>query len=66
MNSGRYNLIPKPILEINSLEGVVNAFPNAFELNCGFHLLSNFLVGIPIHNLNAPTNKLELVNLGTK
>ena len=39
MNSGHYNLIPKPVLEINSLEGVVNAFPNAFELNSGFHLL---------------------------
>ena len=39
MNSGRYNLIPKPVLEINSLEGVVNTFPNVFELNRGFHLL---------------------------
>ena len=38
MNSGCYNLIPKLVLEINSLEGVVNAFPNAFELNRGFHL----------------------------
>ena len=39
MNSGRYNLIPKPVLEINSLERLVNAFPNAFELDHGFHLL---------------------------
>ena len=39
MNSGCYNLIPKPVLEINSLEEVINAFPNAIELNCGFHLL---------------------------
>ena len=31
MNSGRYNLISKSVLEINSLEGAVNAFPNAFE-----------------------------------
>ena len=39
MNRDHYNLIPKPVLEINSLEGVVNAFPNAFELNRWFHLL---------------------------
>ena len=39
MNNGHYNLIPKPSLEINSLEGLINAFPNAFELDHGFHLL---------------------------
>ena len=39
MNSGCYNLIPKLVLEINSLEGLVNAFPNAFEFDHGFHLL---------------------------
>ena len=33
MNSGHYNLIPKLVLEINSLEGIVNVFSNAFELN---------------------------------
>ena len=43
MNSDCYNLIPKPVLEINSLEGLVNAFLNVFELDHGFHLLSNFL-----------------------
>ena len=39
MNSSRYNLISKPVLEINSLEVVVNGFSNAFELNRVFHLL---------------------------
>ena len=39
MNSSHYNLIAKPGLEINSLEGLVNAFPNVFELDHGFHLL---------------------------
>ena len=33
------DLIFKPGLEINSLEELVNAFPNAFELDHGFHLL---------------------------
>ena len=47
MNNGRYNLIPKPVLKISSLERVVNAFPNAFELNCRFHLLSNLLSSNP-------------------
>ena len=66
MNSDRYNLIPKPVLKINSLEGVVNAFPNAFELNRGFHLLSNFLGRNPYSQLKCTHKQTRISNLGNQ
>ena len=63
MNSGHYNLIPKPVLEINSLKRVVNAFPNAFELNRGFHLLSNFLDRNPYSQLKCTHKQTRISNL---
>ena len=66
MNSGRYNLIPKPVLEINNLEGVVNAFPNAFELNREFHLLSNFHSRNPYSQLKCTHKQTRISNLGNQ
>ena len=66
MNSARYNLIPKPGLEINSLEGWLTHFPMRLSSTMGFIFWSSILVGIPIHNLKTPKTKLELVSLGTK
>ena len=63
MNSGRYNLIPKPVLKINSLEGVVNAFPNAFELNHEFHLLSNFFSRNSYSQLKCTHKQTRISNL---
>ena len=62
MNSGRYNLILKPDLEINSLERVVNAFPNAFEFNCGFHFLSNFYSRNPYSQLKCTHKQTRISN----
>ena len=66
MNSSHYNLIPKPVLEINSLEGIVNTFSNAFELNCGFHLLSNFFSRNPYSQLKCTHNQTRISNLGNQ
>ena len=66
MSSGRYNLIPKPVLEINSLEGLVNAFPNAFELNCGFHLLNKFFSRNPYSQLKCIHKQTRISNLGNQ
>ena len=60
------NLIPKPGLEINSLEGWSMHFPMRLSSTMGFIFWSSILVGIPIHNLKVPKIKLELVSLGTK
>ena len=66
MNSGRYNLIPKLVLEINSLEGVINAFPNAFELNRGFHLLSKFFSRNPYSQLKCTHKQTRISILGNQ
>ena len=66
MNSGRYNLIPKLGLEINSLERWSTHFPMRLNSTMGFIFWSSILVENPFHNLNTPKTKLELVSLGTK
>ena len=66
MNSGRYNLIPKPVLEINNLERIVNSFPNVFELNSGFHLLRKFFSRNPYSQLKCTHKQTKISNLGNQ
>ena len=48
------NLIPKPGLEINSLEGWSTHFPMRLSSTMGFIFWSSILVGNPIHDLKTP------------
>ena len=59
-------MIPKPVLEINSLERVVKAFLNVFELNRGFHLLSNFFSRNPYSQLKCTHKQTKISNLGNQ